>query len=178
MNLRRNDSDVIRPCVPADFERLLAIINDAAEAYRNVIPEDCYHQPYMPARDLRAEISAGVVFSGCERGGELAGAMGAQPVRDVSLIRHAYVSTAYRRQGIGAKLLVHLMRDMDRPVLVGTWAAAAWAIEFYCKHGFEVVPRERQAPLLRKYWNVSERQIETSVVLADRRALGMLNPRR
>jgi GNAT superfamily N-acetyltransferase len=119
----------------------------------------------MSAAELDAEVAAGVAFSGYELEGELAGVMGVQPVRDVDLIRHAYVVPARQREGIGAALLAHLMRATERPVLVGTWAAAEWAIGFYRRHGFELVAPERAAELLRAYWSIPERQIETSVVL-------------
>jgi GNAT superfamily N-acetyltransferase len=156
----------IRPCSDADRPAILAIVNAAAEAYRGVIPTDRWHEPYMPAEELEAEIAAGVVFHGYEDGGELVGVMGIQPVRDVDLIRHAYVVPDRQRGGVGAALLEHLMRDATRRTLVGTWAAAEWAIAFYARNGFELVSRERTAALLRAYWTIPERQIATSVVLA------------
>jgi GNAT superfamily N-acetyltransferase len=132
-----------------------------------VIPDDCWHEPYMPADELAREVVAGVVFWGYEADGELLGVMGIQPVRDVDLIRHAYVLPRHQRLGVGASLLEHLMglQAGARPVLVGTWAAADWAIRFYERHGFELVARELTAPLLRSYWTIPERQVETSVVL-------------
>ena len=123
----------------------------------------------MPAAELAGEIAAGVVFWGCEADGSLAGVMGIQPVGDVELIRHAYTAPAHQGRGIGGALLEHLMRRSTRPMLVGTWAAAEWAIRFYRRHGFEPASRERSAELLRTYWSIPERQIETSVVLADAR---------
>jgi len=162
---------MIRKCVAADFDALLAIINVAAQAYQGVIPADCWHDPYMSADELRGEIAGGIDFWGFEQNGRLVGVMGAQAVQDVTLIRHAYVLTECRRQGIGARLLEFLLNRADRPVLVGTWAAAGWAIAFYERHGFRLVPQDRKAALLRKYWAVPERQIETSVVLADARAM-------
>ena len=144
-------------------------MNAAAEAYRGVIPGDRWHEPYMSAHELDAEIAAGVVFWGYEADGALAGVMGIQPVRDVDLIRHAYVSPGVQRRGIGGVLLEHLMESAERPVLVGTWAAAEWAVRFYERHGFQQVTRERTAELLRRYWAIPERQIETSVVLAGSR---------
>lgn len=158
----------IRACTASDFDAIHRIINDAAQAYRGVIPQDCWHEPYMGRAELAAEIAAGVAFAGYERAGELIGVMGSQDVKDVTLVRHAYVSTAVRRSGIGAALLAHLRAATSRPVLIGTWAAATWAIDFYVKHGFRVVTGEEKSRLLKTYWTVSERQIETSVVLADR----------
>jgi GNAT superfamily N-acetyltransferase len=152
----------IRPCRHDEREAILAIVNAAAEAYRGVIPADRWHDPYMPAEELDEEIAAGVRFWGHETAGELTGVMGIQTVRDVELIRHAYVRPADQGRGIGGALLEHLLRSATRPVLVGTWAAAEWAIRFYRGHGFEHASQD----LLRTYWTIPERQIETSVVLA------------
>lgn len=160
---------MIRRCTDPDLPAMLAIINDAAQAYRGVIPADRWHEPYMPAEELAAEIAAGVVFWGCENDGRLVGVMGLQPVQDVALIRHAYVATAARRGGIGGELLRHLIAQSDRPVLVGTWAAATWAIRFYERHGFTLVAPDEKARLLATYWSIPERQVDTSVVLALRR---------
>jgi len=157
----------IRPCRDDERQAILAIVNAAAEAYRGVIPADRWHDPYMPAAELDAEIAAGVAFSGLEEAGALVGVMGIQPVRDVTLIRHAYVDPARQRGGIGGALLEHLLALSATPMLVGTWADAEWAIRFYQRHGFELVPRERTAELLRAYWDIPERQIDTSVVLAQ-----------
>ncbi len=159
---------MIRRCTEADFEAILAIVNEAARAYDGVIPADRYHEPYMPAAELRGEIDARVEFWAWEEAGVLLGVMGIQDVKDVTLIRHAYVRTAAQRRGIGASLLADLRAQTTRPLLVGTWADAAWAILFYEKHGFAVVPAEEKAALLRRYWSVPDRQIETSVVLAER----------
>ena len=156
----------IRPCREDEHAAILAIVNAAAEAYRGVIPDDRWREPYMPAAELDAEIAAGVAFWGYEADGELAGIMGIQPVRDVELIRHAYVSPGVQGRGIGSALLEHLAARSTRPMLVGTWAAAEWAIRFYRRHGFEPVSAERAAALLREYWSIPARQIETSVVLA------------
>ena len=156
----------IRPCRDDEREAILAIVNAAATAYRGVIPADRWREPYMPADELESEIGAGVVFWGCERDGELAGIMGVQPVRDVELIRHAYVAPGSQRHGIGSALLEHLAAGSTRRMLVGTWAAADWAIRFYRRHGFAPVTPERTAALLRTYWSIPERQVETSVVLA------------
>ncbi len=145
---------------------MLAIVNAAAEAYRGVIPADRWHEPYMSEAELREEITAGVEFWGLETGDGLAGVMGVQPVRDVDLIRHAYVRPDQQRHGVGAELIEHLRRHSTRRMLVGTWAAATWAITFYERHGFVLVAPERAAALLRAYWTIPERQIETSVVLA------------
>ena len=156
----------IRRCRDGERGEIAAIVNSAAEAYRGVIPADRWHDPYMPARELDAEIDAGVVFWGYEDDGALVGIMGIQLVRDVDLIRHAYVVPRGQRHGVGSALLEHLTRSTGRPILVGTWAAADWAIAFYRRHGFELVSPERKAELLRTYWTIPERQIETSVVLA------------
>jgi GNAT superfamily N-acetyltransferase len=158
---------MIRPCNRLDFPDMLEIVNDAAQAYRGVIPADCGAEPYMPEEELRHEIEAGVRFWGAESGGRLAAVMGIQHAGDVSLIRHAYVRTAERRQGIGSRLLGALRMQTSKPLLVGTWAAASWAIRFYEKHGFRLVTPDEKDRLLREYWDIGDRQIETSVVLAD-----------
>jgi GNAT superfamily N-acetyltransferase len=158
---------VIRRCDDRELDPILAVINDAAQAYRGVIPEDRLRQPYMAREELRHEIDEGVQFWGYEDDRELIGVMGLQEVEDVILIRHAYVRTAHRRRGIGSRLLAHLRGCVERPLLVGTWADAAWAVRFYRKHGFDRVPREQAAALLRRYWSIPERQIEISVVLAE-----------
>jgi N-acetylglutamate synthase-like GNAT family acetyltransferase len=160
---------MIRVCIDDDFEAIFQIINDAAEAYRGIIPVDRWHEPYMPREELQAEVSAGVAFLGYEKDSELAGVMGTQDVQDVTLIRHAYVRTAQRGQGIGGELLGRIMDQATKPVLIGTWADAVWAVRFYENHGFKVVSTREKETLLRKYWNVPDRQIETSVVLADQR---------
>ena len=162
-------SDPIRLCVEADVPAMCAIVNDAAQAYRGVIPADRWHEPYMPEAELRGEIDAGVVFWGWEEAGRLLGVMGLQDVQDVALIRHAYVVTASRGRGIGGRLLGVLLERTARPVLVGTWAAATWAIRFYERHGFVLVPPAEKELLLRRYWSIPDRQIDTSVVLALRR---------
>jgi GNAT superfamily N-acetyltransferase len=163
---------LIRDCSAGDFEGILAVINDAARAYRGVIPEDRLYDPYMSAGALRREIADGVAFSGAGPGDDLHGVMGSQPVADVTLIRHAYVRRDQQNRGIGGALLDHLLARSERPVLIGTWAAARWAIRFYKKHGFEVVEGGEKDRLLRRYWSIPERQIETSVVLAERGWLG------
>ncbi|HYA15400.1 MAG TPA: GNAT family N-acetyltransferase [Syntrophales bacterium] len=164
---------VIRPCNESEFETMYDIINDAAEAYRGIIPADRWQEPYMSKDELRHEVDDGVVFWGYEENGELLGVMGIQDVRDVTLMRHAYVRTARRNQGIGGKLLSILREKTARPVLIGTWAAAVWAVRFYEKHGFRLVSTEEKNRLLKKYWSIPERQVETSVVLADRRWLDL-----
>jgi GNAT superfamily N-acetyltransferase len=156
----------VRPCRDDERPEILEIVNAAAEAYRTVIPPDRWREPYMPAEELDAEIAAGVVFWGYEDGGALVGVMGVQPVRDVDLIRHAYVMPRRQRGGIGSALLAHLTYRATRPLLVGTWAAADWAIAFYERHGFVRVGPARAAELLREHWDIPERQVETSVVLA------------
>jgi GNAT superfamily N-acetyltransferase len=157
----------IRRCRDDEREAILAIVNAAAEAYRGVIPADRWHEPYMPASELDGEIAAGVEFWGYEADGSLLGIMGIQSVRELDLIRHAYVSPASQGRGVGSALLEHFASSTDRQMLVGTWAAAEWAIRFYRRHGFEPVTREQTAELLRTYWTIPERQIETSVVLAN-----------
>jgi N-acetylglutamate synthase-like GNAT family acetyltransferase len=158
---------MIRRCDQGDFESIWSIINDGAQAYRRVIPADCWAGPYMPRGELRHEIDAGVEFWGFEQEGSLAGVMGIQSVEDVTLIRHAYVRTGSQKRGIGAQLLEHLRGMTTGPVLIGTWAAASWAIDFYEKHGFQVVGAGEKDRLLKKYWRIPERQIQTSVVLVD-----------
>jgi GNAT superfamily N-acetyltransferase len=160
-------SGMVRRCRDDDRGAVLAIINAAAEAYRGVIPADRWHVPYMPADELDREISAGVAFWGHATNGVLVGVMGIQPVRDVDLIRHAYVLPGRQRHGVGGTLLRHLRRLSTRPMLVGTWAAAGWAIRFYERHGFELVSPARKSALLEAYWNIPPRQVETSVVLAN-----------
>jgi len=160
---------MIRQCTNDDFESIYAIINDAAKAYNGVIPQDRWKEPYMPRKELQQEIDDGVVFWGFEEGGTLMGVMGIQDVKDVTLIRHSYVRTLRQNQGIGGKLLAGLRKKTNRPVLIGTWADAVWAIRFYERHGFQKVSPEEKDRLLRTYWSIPERQIETSVVLADQR---------
>jgi len=156
----------IRPCRDGERDSVLAIINAAAEAYRGVIPADRWREPYMDSRELEGEIAAGVRFWGYEADGGLIGAMGVQAVQDVDLIRHAYVLPGHQRRGVGAALLEHLRGVSARRMLVGTWAAAEWAIGFYRRHGFELVPPEQKDMLLNTYWSIPDRQVETSVVLA------------
>ncbi len=160
---------MIRRCNDDDFELIYEIINDAARAYEGVIPADVWNEPYMSREELRREIADEVVFWGWQESGELAGVMGIQDVQDVTLIRHAYVRTAKRNQGIGGRLLAYLREQASLLMLVGTWAEAVWAIHFYEKHGFGLVTAEEKDRLLKKYWSVPPRQIETSVVLRDLR---------
>jgi GNAT superfamily N-acetyltransferase len=158
---------MIRLCGSQDFERIWTIINDGARAYKGIIPDDCWTEPYMSTTQLQHEIGEGVVFRGYEDNGALSGVMGIQHVRDVTLIRHAYVLTASQKQGIGARLLSHLREFANGPVLIGTWADAAWAIRFYQKHGFQLLEPREKDQLLQRYWTIPARQAETSVVLAD-----------
>jgi len=158
---------MIRPCTERDFEDICGIINEAAQKYKGIIPPDRWKVPYMPPEELRHEIDQGVHFWGFEEGGQLVGVMGIQHVKDVTLIRHAYVRSDRQNQGIGQKLLAVLRRQTHRPLLIGTWADADWAIRFYQKHGFKSVSRAEKDRLLKTYWSVPDRQIETSVVLAD-----------
>jgi N-acetylglutamate synthase-like GNAT family acetyltransferase len=160
---------LIRQSVDSDFAGILGIINDAAVAYRGVIPADRWHEPYMSASDLETQIEEGVVFWIAEQEGRLAGVMGIQDKGDVALVRHAYVASTAQRSGVGTKLLRHVESLADKPILIGTWAAASWAIEFYRRNGFTMVSGDDKDRLLRKYWSIPARQVETSVVLADRR---------
>jgi N-acetylglutamate synthase-like GNAT family acetyltransferase len=158
---------MIRRCDDRDFDLIWVIINDGAQAYRGTIPQDRWTEPYMSREKLQHEIDDGVVFWCYEDAGNLLGVMGLQQVRDVTLIRHAYVRTSSQKQGIGAHLLSHLRLLAKDPVLIGTWSDAVWAIRFYERHGFQMVSAKQKDRLLKQYWNIPERQIETSVVLAD-----------
>ena len=164
---------MIRRCDDGDLEVICTIINDGAQAYRGVIPSDQWTEPYMSREEMQGEISDGVVFWGFEDGGELVGVMGIQKVQDVTLIRHAYVRSNWQKRGIGAQLLAHLRGLTRDPILIGTWADAVWAIRFYEKHGFRMVGFADKELLLKTYWRISERQRETSVVLADSKWLGI-----
>jgi N-acetylglutamate synthase-like GNAT family acetyltransferase len=157
----------VRPCRKDERSAISEIINLSAEAYRGVIPADRWHDPYMSLLELDSEISAGVDFWAYEREGEVIGVMGIQPVRDVDLIRHAYVRPGNQRHGVGAALIAHIRTLSSRRMLVGTWAAATWAIAFYQRHGFMLVSSDLKVTLLKSYWMIPERQIETSVVLAN-----------
>jgi GNAT superfamily N-acetyltransferase len=159
----------IRPCRDDERAAVLVIVNAAAEVYRGVIPADRWREPYLPAEELDHEIAAGVAFWGSEADGELIAVMGIQPLAGVDLIRHAYVAPGHQGRGVGSALLEHLVRRSTQRLLVGTWAAAEGAIRFYRRHGFELLPRERAAALLRTYWSIPDRQVETSVVLAGPR---------
>ena len=157
---------MIKDCVEIDLDDMLKVINDGAEAYRGIIPADRWHEPYMGRDELKSEIAAGVVFRGCFDETEgLLGVMGAQPVLDVLLIRHAYIKSDRQRDGLGSALIGDLLAMADRTVLVGTWSAAVWAVGFYQKHGFDLTTTVEKDRLLRRYWDIPERQIETSVVL-------------
>lgn len=157
---------MIRSLSPADFDAILQVINDAAQAYQGVIPDDRWQEPYMSAEELKEEIEADVRFYGWVEGGHLLGVAGIQALKDTTLIRHAYVLPRCQRRGIGTRLLKYLVALAETPeVLVGTWADATWAIRFYEKHGFKLVSSREKDRLLRTYWHIPERQIETSVVL-------------
>lgn len=160
---------MIRQSRATDFEDIWTIINEAAEAYRGIIPADRWHEPYMAREKLRHEIESGVDFWIFEDKHVPLGVMGVQRVEDVTLVRHAYVRTCQRRSGVGGQLLAHMREQTDTPILIGAWSTAVWAIRFYEKHGFAMVPLEMKDWLLRRYWDVPARQIETSVVLADAR---------
>lgn len=157
---------MIRRSTESDFQAIFEVINDAAIAYKGIIPADRWHEPYMSAEALRHEIEDGVEFRVYESGGEILGAMGIQDKGDVVLIRHAYVRTRARRGGIGAQLLRNLETLTRKPILIGTWTAAAWAVSFYEKNGYRLLSRDEIEHLLKRYWNIPQRQVETSVVLA------------
>jgi len=160
---------LVRKSVEADLSSIFAIVNAAAQAYRGVIPMDRWHEPYMPKDELVREIAEGVIFWVAEEEGALLGVMGMQDKGAVALVRHAYVAPTTQRKGVGTRLLRHVQGLADKPILIGTWADASWAIEFYRRNGFTRVPDGHKNHLLRTYWSIPERQIETSVVLADRR---------
>lgn len=158
---------MIVKCEEKDFTEIYEIINDGASAYKGIIPEDRWHEPYMTEEELKYQIDQGIQFWAYSEDRKIIGVMGIQMKEDVTLIRHAYVRTAKRNKGIGGKLLEHLREMSSAPILIGTWADAKWAIEFYQKHGFRLLSKEEKAHLLRKYWTIPIRQIETSVVLAS-----------
>ena len=160
---------MIRPCINKDLDTIHEIINDASRAYKMVIPEDRFKDPYMTKEELQHELDDGIIFYGYEENGGLTGVMGIQHVKGVTLIRHAYVRTVNRRKGVGKILLSFLVEQTSCPILIGTWAEAKWAISFYEKHGFQLVTPETKNKLLQTYWSVPERQIETSVVLANQK---------
>lgn len=158
---------MIRKAVADDFAQIHEVINDAAIAYKGTIPSDRWHDPYMSKEELAAQIAEGVSFSCYVENGNVVGVMGIQDKAEVNLIRHAYVRTNQRQNGIGSRLLQDLVNTSGKPILIGTWKAAVWAIKFYEKHGFKLVSAEDKDVLLKKYWNIPQRQMETSVVLAD-----------
>ena len=158
---------MIRKCTKDDLPTMYVIINDAAQAYKDVIPDDCWHDPYMPLDELKQEIEDGVMFWGIEEEGNLVGVMGIQERGDVTLIRHAYILTSKQNSGIGTNLLHHLEGMTTKPILIGTWAAAIWAIRFYERNGYYPLSRIETERLLKTYWNIPARQIATSVVLAN-----------
>ena len=164
---------MIRRCSEADMENIWSIINDGAQAYKGIIPAHRWTEPYMSREKLDREIAAGVAFWGYDEDFQLAGVMGIQQVQDVTLIRHAYVRTKHQKRGIGAQLLSHLRDLSTKPLLIGTWADASWAIHFYENHGFRVVSPQEKERLLRKYWSVPERQIETSAVLVEQDTIAL-----
>jgi len=167
---------IIRPGREEDLPHIYAIINESARAYRGVIPDDRWHEPYMPEEELRQEIAHGVYFWIAEESGTPVAVMGMQDKRDVLLVRHAYVAPGAQRTGVGTKLLRHVRDLSSKPVLIGTWADATWAIDFYRRNGFTLLPTLEKDALLRKYWSVPERQMDTSVVLADERWIKSRQP--
>lgn len=157
---------MIRKLLSADFTSIYKTINEAAQVYKGVIPEDRWKEPYMQKSELCEEISLGVQFYGWITDNALAGVMGIQALYDVTLIRHSYIRPGYQRMGIGTTLLQHLIELASTPrILVGTWNDALWAIRFYEKNGFRRLLREESNTLLRRYWSIPERQVETSIVL-------------
>ena len=158
---------MIRRCLDNEFDTIYEIINDGAKAYKGVIPDDRWHEPYMSRSELKQQIREGVDFWGLDENGTLCGVMGIQEMGDVTLIRHAYVRTSEQRRGIGGQLLELLREQSDKPFLIGMWMEATWAIKFYEKHGFQQIPKDRISDLLEKYWSIPKRQVETSTVLAD-----------
>ncbi|MEP6767047.1 MAG: GNAT family N-acetyltransferase [Acidobacteriota bacterium] len=166
----------IRKSEESDLPRILAVVNEAALIYRGVIPIDQWHEPYMPKDELAREMGRGVIFWIAEEEGSLSGVIGIQDKGPVALVRHAYVALTAQRKGVGTKLLRHVQSLVDKPILIGTWADASWAIGFYRRNGFTVLPESHKERLLRTYWSIPERQIETSVVLADRRWLDAQQP--
>ena len=158
---------MIIKCEQEDFKKIYHIINDAAMAYKGIIPADRWHEPYMTEEELKRQIDDGVQFWGYKENNQIIGVMGIQFKSDVTLIRHAYVRSKDRNKGIGGKLLKHLYSIASTPVLIGTWADAKWAIDFYLKHGFRLLPKTEVNSLLRKYWTIPVRQLEASVVLAS-----------
>jgi N-acetylglutamate synthase-like GNAT family acetyltransferase len=160
---------VIRRGADTDFPAMLAIINDAAHAYRGVIPTDRWHEPYMSADELAKEIADRVVFWVAEQEGRLSAVMGIQDKGDVALVRHAYVAPTSQRTGVGTTMLHHVEKLTDKPILIGTWASASWAVDFYERNGFALLPSSESSRLLKTYWSIPVRQIETSVVLANGR---------
>jgi len=160
---------IIRKSSGQDFDSILAIVNDASRAYQGVIPADRWHEPYMSADELQREIGEGVVFWVAEEDARVTGVMGIQDKGDVALVRHAYVAPTTQRSGVGTRLLQHVEGLVDKPILIGTWAAASWAVDFYRRNGYAVVGTSDKDRLLRTYWSIPDRQIETSVVLANAR---------
>jgi N-acetylglutamate synthase-like GNAT family acetyltransferase len=158
---------MVRNATEKDFDEIYNVINDAAIAYKGIIPAGSWHEPYMTKEELKTQIEDGVRFSCYIDDNKIVGVMGIQHKKDVDLIRHAYVITRQRKKGIGTILIQELLKASTKPILIGTWKAAHWAISFYERHGFFLVPEEEKNILLRKYWNIPDRQVETSVVLAD-----------
>lgn len=158
---------IIKSTLPQDFQTIFEIINDASIAYKGIIPADRWKEPYMPEDELKTQINEGVEFWNYVESDQILGVMGIQFKGDVTLIRHAYVRTVARQKGIGGKLLNHLSQLTATPILIGTWKDASWAIRFYEKHQFRLVSEEEKNRLLKTYWSIPERQVETSIVLAS-----------
>jgi N-acetylglutamate synthase-like GNAT family acetyltransferase len=168
-NRLTRDKEMIQSATEKDFDEIYYVINDAAMAYKGIIPPDRWHEPYMTKEELKKQIDEGVKFSCYLEENRIIGVMGIQDKIDVNLIRHAYVVTRHRNKGIGAILLLELLARSEKPILIGTWKAAHWAIKFYEKHGFHLVTEEEKEYLARRYWDIPDWQVETSVVLADKK---------
>ena len=157
---------MITECTKKNISNILYVINDASLKYKGIIPNDCWHEPYMTKQKLISEFANGVRIFGYNKDNNLVGVMGIQELKDVTLIRHAYILTQYQGLGIGKSLLQHLFKiKTSSCLLVGTWRDATWAIQFYEKFGFVLHTKKQTAQLLKKYWDLPSKQIENSVVL-------------
>ena len=157
---------MIKKYTKNDTSKILHIINDASLRYKGIIPDNCWHEPYMSKQELIDELSDGVRMFGYHHNSKLIGVIGIQKIKDVILIRHAYTLTSHQGKGTGSALLKYLIKkNHDSRLLVGTWQSAIWAIQFYKKFGFILHTKDQSALLLKKYWKISSKQIKNSVVL-------------
>ena len=157
---------MIREYIKSDSSKILYVINDAAVRYKGIIPDNCWHEPYMSEQELVDEFTDGVRMFGYNRNNKLIGVIGIQEIKDVILIRHAYTLTSYQGKGIGSALLKYLLkRNQNSRLLVGTWRKARWAIRFYEKFDFILHAKKQATQLLKKYWKIPLKQIKNSVVL-------------